>query len=302
VNPRVITSKADSYFDTRRYFFSNPEINNMKTTCRNALAAICLSLLTISSGFAHEASIIVQSTTSTANSGLYDHLLPLVQKDIDVTVHVVAVGTGQAIKNARNCDGDVLLVHAKAAEEKFVNSGYGLPRHDVMYNDFVIVGPSADPAGIRGSKSAADAFAEIAAASAKFASRGDNSGTHTKELALWQQADIKPLSGSGDWYLETGSGMGATLNTAVGSGAYTLTDRATWITYRNQQNFEILVEGDKQLFNQYGIIMVNPNKCDAVKQDAAQKFIDWILSDKGQAAIADYQVHGQQLFFPNARM
>jgi tungstate transport system substrate-binding protein len=274
----------------------------MKTTCRHALTAICITVLTISSSFAREQSIIVQSTTSTANSGLYEHLLPLVQKDIDVTVHVVAVGTGQAIKNAQNCDGDVLLVHAKAAEEKFVSSGYGLPRHDVMYNDFVIVGPPADPAGIRGSKSAPDAFAAIAAASAKFASRGDNSGTHTKELQLWQKAGVKPLSGSGGWYLETGSGMGATLNTAVGSGAYTLTDRATWISYKNRQDFEVLFEGDKQLFNQYGIIMVNPKKCDAVKQDAAQKFIDWILSDRGQAAIADYRVDGQQLFFPNAGM
>lgn len=272
----------------------------MKTTCRHAMVAACLSLFAISSGFAQEQSIIVQSTTSTANSGLYEHLLPLVKKDTGVTVHVVAVGTGQAIRNARNCDGDVLLVHAKTAEQKFVDSGYGLARHDVMYNDFVFVGPPSDPAGIRGGKSALDALAAIAAAKAKFASRGDNSGTHKKEMALWQQAGITPLSGSGDWYLETGSGMGATLNAAIGSGAYSMTDRATWISFRNRQDYAVLVEGDDRLFNQYGIIMVNPDKCAAVKRDAARKFIDWILSPKGQAAIADYQLDGQQLFFPNA--
>lgn len=274
----------------------------MKTTCRHAMVAACLSLLAISSGFAQDQAIIVQSTTSTANSGLYEHLLPLVKKDTGVTVHVVAVGTGQAIRNARNCDGDVLLVHAKAAEQKFVDSGYGLARHDVMYNDFVFVGPPADPAGIRGGKSALDALAAIAAVKAKFASRGDNSGTHKKEMALWQQAGIKPLSGSGEWYLETGSGMGATLNAAIGSGAYTMTDRATWISFRNRQDYAVLVEGDDRLFNQYGIIMVNPNKCAAVKRDAASKFIDWILSPKGQAAIGAYQLDGQQLFFPNAGM
>ena len=274
----------------------------MKTTCRHAMVAACLSLLAISSGFAQDQAIIVQSTTSTANSGLYEHLLPLVKKDTGVTVHVVAVGTGQAIRNAQNCDGDVLLVHAKAAEQKFVDSGYGLARHDVMYNDFVFVGPPADPAGIRGGKSALDALAAIAAVKAKFASRGDNSGTHKKEMALWQQAGIEPLSGSGDWYLETGSGMGATLNAAIGSGAYTMTDRATWISFRNRQDYAVLVEGDDRLFNQYGIIMVNPGKCPTVKRDAARKFIDWILSPKGQAAIATYQLDGQQLFFPNAGM
>ena len=274
----------------------------MKTICRHAMVAACLSLLAISSGFAQDQAIIVQSTTSTANSGLYEHLLPLVKKDTGVTVHVVAVGTGQAIRNARNCDGDVLLVHAKAAEQKFVDSGYGLERHDVMYNDFVFVGPPSDPAGIRGGKSALDALAAIAAVKAKFASRGDNSGTHKKEMALWQQAGIEPLSGSGDWYLETGSGMGATLNAAIGSGAYTMTDRATWISFRNRQDYAVLVEGDDRLFNQYGIIMVNPGKCPTVKRDAARKFIDWILSPKGQAAIATYQLDGQQLFFPNAGM
>jgi len=275
-------------------------------TLRNALAAIGLVIAlvfgTTTPGLAQGTSIIVQSTTSTANSGLYDYLLPQVQKDTGVTVHVVAVGTGQAIKNAQNCDGDVLLVHAKPAEQKFVDEGYGLSRHDVMYNDFVFVGPPSDPAGIRGGNSALAALTAIASSKSKFASRGDNSGTHKMELALWQESGINPAGGSGAWYLETGSGMGATLNAAIGSGAYTLTDRATWISFKNRQDYDIVVEGDDRLFNQYGIIMVNPQKCANVRRDAAQKFIDWVLSEKGQRAIAGYQLDGQQLFFPNARM
>ena len=251
------------------------------------------------SAFADD-SIIVQSTTSTANSGLYDYLLPMFRQDSGITVNVVAVGTGQAIKNARNCDGDVLLVHARAAEEKFVAEGYGVTRRDVMYNDFVFVGPPADPAGIAGGGNAVEALKKIAASKARFASRGDNSGTHKKEVALWRQTGIDPTVGSGNWYLETGSGMGATLNAAVGSGAYTMTDRATWISFRNKADYAILVEGDDTLFNQYGIIMVNPVKCAAVKSTAAQKFIDWILSRKGQKAIASYRLDGRQLFFPNA--
>ncbi len=275
----------------------------MKIDPHKALVAICLALsVAVASGWVHAESIIVQSTTSTANSGLYDHLLPQVQKDTGVTVHVVAVGTGQAIKNAMNCDGDVLLVHARASEQKFIDAGYGLSRADVMYNDFVFVGPPSDPAGINGGNSATDALIRIADSKSKFASRGDNSGTYKKEMELWKKAAIKPLSGSGDWYLETGSGMGATLNAAIGSGAYTMTDRATWISFKNRQDFNVLVEGDASLFNQYGIIMVNPEKCDNVKRDAAQKFIDWVLSEKGQAAIGSYQLDGQQLFFPNAGM
>jgi len=273
----------------------------MKTDHPKGLAAICLAITLVASGWASAETIIVQSTTSTANSGLYDHLLPQVQRDTGVVVHVVAVGTGQAIKNAMNCDGDVLLVHARSAEQKFVSEGYGLSRHDVMYNDFVFVGPPADMAGIDGGSSALEALAAIAASKSKFASRGDNSGTHKKEMSLWQEAAINPAAGSGEWYLETGSGMGATLNAAVGSGAYTMTDRATWISFSNRQDHRVLVEGDDRLFNQYGIIMVNPKNCSAVKQAAAQKFIDWVLSTKGQAAIAAYQLDGQQLFFPNAR-
>ena len=272
----------------------------MNITPREALVAACILVALVASSSVSADSIIVQSTTSTANSGLYDHLLPQVQKDTGVVVHVVAVGTGQAIKNAMNCDGDVLLVHAKAAEEKFVSEGYGLSRHDVMYNDFIFVGPPADTAGIAGGSSALEALTSIADSKSKFASRGDNSGTHKKEMALWKQTGIDPATGSGDWYLETGSGMGATLNAAVGSGAYTMTDRATWISFKNRQDYNIMVEGDDRLFNQYGIIMVNPQKCSAVKRDAAQKFIDWVLSEKGQAAIAAYQLDGQQLFFPNA--
>ena len=267
---------------------------------KNLFARSCILLALASPVLPAADSIIVQSTTSTANSGLYDHLLPMFAKDTGISVNVVAVGTGQAIKNARNCDGDVLLVHAKSAEQKFVEEGYGLERRDLMYNDFVFVGPPDDPAAIAGGKSAIDALGKISASKSRFASRGDNSGTHKKEIALWRRAGIDPSGASGAWYLETGSGMGATLNAAVGSGAYTMTDRATWISFNNKQDFTLLVEGDPELFNQYGIIMVNPAKCGEVRQAAARKFVDWMLSPKGQTAIASYRLHGQQLFFPNA--
>lgn len=265
-----------------------------------ALFATVLAICAGAPALAADTSIVIQSTTSTANSGLYDHLLPMFKQDTGITVHVVAVGTGQAIKNAKNCDGDVLLVHAKSAEEKFVAEGYGVSRHDVMYNDFIFVGPPVDSASIAGGKSAVEALTRIASGKAKFASRGDYSGTHKKEMDLWKQTSTSPTKQSGSWYLETGSGMGATLNTAVGSGAYTMTDRATWISFNNKQDYQIQVEDDNNLFNQYGIIMVNPAKCRQVKHEAAQKFIDWMLSEKGQSAIATYQLDGQQLFFPNA--
>ncbi|HZX23277.1 MAG TPA: substrate-binding domain-containing protein, partial [Woeseiaceae bacterium] len=203
-------------------------------------------------------------------------------------------------KNARNGDGDVLLVHAKSAEEQFVADGYGVERFDVMYNDFIIVGPPDDPAGIAGSEDAEVALARIAGAELPFASRGDNSGTHKKEMALWKEAGVDPTAASGTWYRETGSGMGATLNAAVGMSAYTMTDRGTWISFKNKGDHEILVEGDPNLFNQYGVILVNPEKHPKVNVEAGQAFIDWILSDEGQAAIADYRLDGQQLFFPNA--
>ncbi|MBL4646553.1 MAG: substrate-binding domain-containing protein, partial [Rhizobiales bacterium] len=245
-------------------------------------AATALSLLSstaIADGF-----IIVQSTTSTQNSGLYDVLLPQFQKASGVEVRVVAVGTGQAIKNATKCDGDVLLVHAKAAEEKFVADGFGISRSDVMYNDFVIVGPAADPAGIAGSSDITAALKAIAIAGAPFASRGDDSGTHKKELSLWRATGYGPAAASGTWYRETGSGMGATLNVGTGMGAYVMTDRATWTAFGNKGGHKIMVEGDKALFNQYGIIAVNPENCPYVKSELAQKFIDWILSPSGQSA------------------
>jgi tungstate transport system substrate-binding protein len=273
-----------------------------RRTLLKALAASALGL-SVSAMAVHAGDkfIIVQSTTSTQNSGLLDYILPKFKAKTGIEVRVVAVGTGQAIKNAMNCDGDVLLVHAKPAEEKFVGDGYGVARHDVMYNDFVIVGPAADPAGVTGMTDAPAALEKIAKAQAPFASRGDDSGTHKKEMRLWKETDVDPTAASGTWYRETGSGMGATLNAAVGSGAYTLTDRATWISFKNKGDYSILVEGDDDLFNQYGIIMVNPAKCSAVKTGPAQKFIDWVLSKKGQAVISSYQLDGQQLFFPNAK-
>jgi tungstate transport system substrate-binding protein len=260
------------------------------------------AVLTVAAGgvAAQEESILVQSTTSTEASGLYDHILPMFEEETSTTVNVVAVGTGQAIRNARNCDGDVLLVHAQAQEEQFVSDGMGVERFDLMYNDFVVVGPASDPAGIAGMTDAGAAFAQIAEAEALFASRGDESGTHTKELQIWESAGIDVEAASGGWYRETGSGMGQTLNTAVGMEAYALTDRATWISFANRGDFGIVVEGDEDLFNQYGVILVNPEACPSVNADAGQAFVDWLISDAGQQAIASYQLNGQQLFFPNA--
>ena len=249
---------------------------------------------------ASERSLILQSTTSTANSGLYDHLLPVFKGETGIKVHVVPVGTGQAIRNARNGDGDVLLVHATEAEEKFVADGFGVKRFDVMYNDFVIVGPPADPAKIAGLGNAKDALRKIASARSFFASRGDDSGTHKKELQIWAAANLDPSKDSGTWYRETGSGMGATLNIGVGMGAYVLTDRATWLSFGNKRDFKTHVQGDEVLFNQYGIVLINPAKHPRVKASAGQRFIDWILSPKGQGAIAGYKLRGKQLFFPNA--
>ena len=245
-------------------------------------------------------SIIVQSTTSTQNSGLFDHILPMFTDKTGIEVRVVAVGTGQALKNAANGDGDVLLVHAKPAEEKFVADGFGVERTDLMYNDFVIVGPKSDPAGVRGMKDVTTALTQLSKAQATFASRGDDSGTHKKEMRLWQESGVDPTQASGQWYRETGSGMGATLNVAAGMGAYTMSDRATWIAFENKGDLEILVEGDPRLFNQYGVILVNPEKFPHVKAKQGQAFIDWLLSDEGQKAIASYKRDGQQLFFPNA--
>jgi len=273
----------------------------MKRIFMSVLAAVALALtMAANPAAAQDESIIVQSTTSTQNSGLYDHILPMFQQKTGIQVNVVAVGTGQALENGRRGDGDVLLVHAKPAEEKFVAEGYGVKRHDVMYNDFVIVGPASDPAGVKGMDDAPAALGKIADEEAIFASRGDDSGTHKKELSLWGAAGVDPSEASGTWYRETGSGMGATLNAGIGMDAYVMTDRATWISFGNKANHEILVEGDEALFNQYGIIMVNPEKHPNVNVEAAQTFIDWILSDEGQNAIASFKVEGEQLFTPNA--
>ncbi|WP_099866838.1 substrate-binding domain-containing protein [Pararhizobium haloflavum] len=274
----------------------------MKTNAiRWSAVVLAGSVLTSGSALAQEDEfIIVQSTTSTEASGLYEHLLPMFQEESGLEVRVVAVGTGQAINNAENCDGDVLLVHAREQEEAFVESGYGVSREPLMYNDFVIVGPPADPAGVAGSSDVVDAMTKIAESQAPFASRGDDSGTHSKELQLWEEAGIDVAGTDGGWYRETGSGMGETLNTGVGMGAYVLTDRATWINYGNKGDYEIAVEGDEAMFNPYGIILVSSDHCENVKTEAGQQFIDWMLSDEGQQAIADYKIDGQQLFFPDA--
>lgn len=266
---------------------------------RSLLLAASLALAG-AAALADEPFIIVQSTTSTQNSGLYEHLLPQFRAASGIEVRVVAVGTGQAIKNAANCDGDVLLVHAKPAEEAFVAEGKGLARSDLMYNDFVIVGPASDPADLGSAASVTEAFGKISESGAPFVSRGDESGTHKKEMALWRAAGIDPSGASGTWYRETGSGMGATLNAALGMGAYVMTDRATWIAFANKGSFDIAFEGDPQLFNQYGVIPVSPAHCPAVKAAEGQAFVDWLLSPAGQAAIAAYKVADQQLFFPNA--
>jgi tungstate transport system substrate-binding protein len=257
--------------------------------------------LPLATAAADDKFIVVQSTTSTEQSGLFGYLLPLFKAWSGIDVRVVAVGTGQAIKNAQNGDGDVLFVHAKADEEKFVEAGYGVKRFDVMYNDFVIVGPKSDPAGVAGMTDAAAALTKIAAAKAPFASRGDDSGTHKAELKLWQTAGVDTKAASGGWYRETGSGMGPTLNTAAGMGAYALTDRGTWLSFQNRGDLEILVAGDGRLFNQYGVTLVNPAKLPGVKADLGQQFVDWLISPEGQKAIAGFTINGEQLFFPNAK-
>jgi tungstate transport system substrate-binding protein len=256
--------------------------------------------LTVGPALGQDKFITVASTTSTENSGLFGYLLPIFQEKTGIEVRVVAVGTGQAIELARNGDADVLFVHHKPSEEKFVAEGFGVERREVMYNDYVIVGSASDPAGIKGDKDVVDAMGKIAAAETPFASRGDDSGTHKAELALWQDAGIDVAGASGTWYRETGSGMGPTLNIAAGMDAYALTDRGTWLSFDNRQDLEILVEGDPRLFNQYGIILVNPAKHPHVKAELGQTFIDWVLSDEGQETIGAFKINGQQAFFPNA--
>lgn len=245
--------------------------------------------------------ILLQSTTSTKNSGLYSYLLPKFKDETGIEVRVVAVGTGQALRNAQNGDADVLIAHAKTRELDFVSKGFGIQRHELMYNDFVIVGPKVDPAGALEASKVVEALKKIADKQSIFLSRGDDSGTHIKELSLWELANIDVDAGGSNWYREAGAGMGATLNTAVSMNAYTLSDRATWISFGNKQDHVIVFEQDPPLNNQYGIIAVNPEKHPHVKIELTQQFIDWLLSEEGQSAIASYRVQDQQLFFPNAK-
>ena len=244
--------------------------------------------------------IILQSTTSTQNSGLFQHILPKFRARTGIEVRVVAVGTGQALMNASNGDGDVLLVHSRSDEEKFVAAGHGVSRANVMYNDFILVGPPADSARVTGMKDVVAALRKIANAGAIFVSRGDESGTHKAELDFWKLAGVDVAAASGRWYRETGAGMGTTLNIGIGMGAYILTDRATWISFGNKQGHRIVLAGDPRLFNQYGVILVNGRKHTNVKSELGSAFVDWILSPPGQSAIASYRIDGQQLFFPNA--
>jgi tungstate transport system substrate-binding protein len=244
-------------------------------------------------------SIVVASTTSTQDSGLFGYLLPIVKQKTGVEVKVLAQGTGQALDTARRGDADVVFVHAKSAEQKFLAEGYGVKRYPVMYNDFVIVGPKDDPAGIKG-KDVVAALQTIKARAAPFISRGDRSGTHIAELNLWKEAGIDIAQDHGPWYKEIGQGMGAALNMASASNGYVLSDRGTWLAFQNRGDLAVLVEGDKRLFNQYGVMLVNPARHPQVKKEAGQRFIDWLISPEGQSAIAGYKINGQQLFYPNA--
>jgi tungstate transport system substrate-binding protein len=250
---------------------------------------------------AAERFITLASTTSTQASGLFDYLLPQFTAKTGIEVRVVAVGTGQALKLGEKGDADALLVHDKAGELKFIQQGYGVDRRQVMYNDFILVGPSADPAKIRGLKEAVLAFKKIAQTRAPFISRGDDSGTHRQELRLWKEGKIDVKSASGTWYKEVGAGMGAALNTAAGMNAYTLSDRATWLSFKNRADLILMVEGDPRLFNQYSVILVNPAKHKHVKQAEAVAFMDWLTSPEGQQAIADFKIEGQSVFHPNAK-
>ena len=267
-----------------------------RTNIFAAIAAAIFIPMTAQGG----TSLILQSTTSTDNSGLYDYLLPHYAAVSGTEVKVVAVGTGQALENARNCDGDIVIAHARQLEHEFVTAGYGTERHDLMYNDFVVIGPLADPAGIGTATSVVQAMTAIRKAGAKFASRGDSSGTNRAERRLWETSGEAPDSNTDSWYLETGMGMGATLNLTVQAGAYTISDRATWLAFGNKANHDILFEGDTALFNQYGVIPVSPERCPSMKYQAAVAFRDWLVSADGQTAIAAFQKDGSQLFFPNA--
>jgi len=266
---------------------------------RGIVVGVLISLL-VPAAIAQQKFITVASTTSTEQSGLFKHLQPLFMQKTGIEVRVVAVGTGQALDIGRRGDADVVFVHARALEEKFVAEGHGVRRFEVMYNDFVLVGPKSDPAKVQGGKDALEAFRKIRAAQAPFVSRGDRSGTHMAELALWKAAGIDIDRSKGAWYRDTGQGMGPALNTAASMDAYILADRGTWLAFKNRGDLTILVEGDKRLFNQYGVMLVNPAKHPNVKKDLGQQFIDWLISPDGQAAIAAYKINGEQLFHPNA--
>jgi len=264
------------------------------------VAGVAIALAGLVPTIAQERSIVVASTTSTDNSGLFRRILPLFRQKTGIDVRVVALGTGQALDVGRRGDADVVFVHAKPLEEKFVADGEGVRRYPVMYNDFVVVGPKSDPARIAGTQDVLAAFRKILAAEALFISRADQSGTHFAELNLWKAAGVDIAKAKGPWYREIGQGMGAALNMASASNAYLLADRGTWISFRSRGDLEIAVQGDPPLFNQYGVILVNPAKHPTVKQQLGQAFIEWLVSPEGQKAIADYQINGQQLFFPNA--
>jgi tungstate transport system substrate-binding protein len=264
---------------------------------RLLLAALLAAALP---ALAQDKFIVVASTTSTEQSGLFGYLLPIFQKKTGIQVRVVALGTGQALDLARRGDADVVFVHARSAEEKFLGDGEGVKRFPVMYNDFVLIGPKSDPAKIRGGRDILEALKKIKSAGAPFVSRGDRSGTHIAELALWKLAGIDIATEKGPWYRDTGQGMGPALNTAAAMNAYILSDRGTWISFKNRGDLVIAVEGDKRLFNQYGVMLVNPAKHPNVKKELGQAFVDWVISPEGQKAIAGYKIGGEQLFFPNA--
>jgi tungstate transport system substrate-binding protein len=263
-----------------------------------AMAILCAAFA--APAVAQEKSIVVASTTSTQDSGLFGYILPIFKRQTGIDVKVVAQGTGQALDTGRRGDADVVFVHAKSEEEKFLAQGFGVKRYPVMYNDFVLIGPNSDPAGIKGSKDIAAALKTIKDKGAPFISRGDRSGTHVAELNLWKDAGINVARDRGAWYREIGQGMGAALNMAASINAYVLSDRGTWISFKNKGNLNIAVEGDKRLFNQYGVMLVNPAKHPHVRKELGQQFIDWLISREGQKAITDYKIDGQQLFYPNA--
>ena len=272
----------------------------MNMLTRRLIIAATASLVFAGHAVAEDKSIVVASTTSTQDSGLFGHILPMFKAKTGIDVKVVAQGTGQALDTARRGDADVVFVHAKPAEEKFLSEGFGVKRYPVMYNDFILIGPKADPAGVKGSKDIVAALGAIKAKGADFISRGDKSGTHQAEINLWKVAGVDIAKDKGPWYKEIGQGMGAALNTASASNAYVLADRGTWLSFKNRGDLVIAVEGDKRLFNQYGVMLVNPEKHPSVKKDLGQQLIDWLVSSEGQKAIADYKINGEQLFYPNA--